>query len=49
MSVFYTVVIPMPNPLVHSLRNKEITAALRKVIDKIQFPRGVALGDGVSP
>ncbi|XP_043827297.1 olfactory receptor 8K3-like [Dromiciops gliroides] len=34
-SIFYTLVIPMLNPLIYSLRNKEVKGALKRVFKKL--------------
>ena len=37
-SVFYTVISPMVNPLIYSLRNKDVKESVRKLMDHlIQF------------
>ncbi|KAM9037209.1 LOW QUALITY PROTEIN: olfactory receptor 8D1-like [Sarcophilus harrisii] len=36
-SVFYTTVIPMLNPFIYSLRNKDVKKAMRKVIREREF------------
>ena len=36
-SVFYTNVVPMMNPLIYSLRNKDVKLALRKTLRMGKF------------
>ncbi|KAB0353099.1 hypothetical protein FD754_017956 [Muntiacus muntjak] len=40
-SVFYAVVTPMLNPVVYSLRNKEVTSAFKKVVEKTDISIGL--------
>uniref|UniRef100_A0A8C2P9P3 Olfactory receptor n=1 Tax=Capra hircus TaxID=9925 RepID=A0A8C2P9P3_CAPHI len=42
-SMFYAVVIPMLNPLVYSLRNKEAKSAFKKVVEKTDISIGLGL------
>ncbi|XP_023447014.1 olfactory receptor 5B3-like [Dasypus novemcinctus] len=42
-SIFYAVIIPMLNPLVYSLRNKEVKSAFKKVIEKARLSLGLML------
>ncbi|ELW53699.1 olfactory receptor 5T2 [Tupaia chinensis] len=37
LSIFYTIVIPMLNPIIYSLRNRDVKEAMRKMLGKFWF------------
>ncbi|XP_075404203.1 olfactory receptor 5B2-like [Tenrec ecaudatus] len=39
-SVFYSIVVPMLNPVVYSLRNKEVRSAFKKAVEKAKLSLG---------
>ena len=39
MSLFYTVIIPMTNPLIYTLRNRDVKGAMKKVLWKASDSR----------
>ncbi|KAM7321781.1 hypothetical protein ACRRTK_018622 [Alexandromys fortis] len=41
LAVFYTVLTPMFNPIIYSLRNKEVMEALRRITHRICFSKNI--------
>ncbi|XP_030741694.2 olfactory receptor 1094-like [Echinops telfairi] len=41
VSIFYTIVIPMLNPIIYSLRNKDVKEAMKKLFEKLGFMHNV--------
>lgn len=41
ISLFYGVMTPMLNPLIYSLRNKDVKAAVKKMLGRINFSDGI--------
>ncbi|XP_028616519.1 olfactory receptor 2T1 [Grammomys surdaster] len=43
-SVFYTILTPMLNPLIYSMRNKDVSGALKRTLGKIRSSQRVSKG-----
>ncbi|XP_008271482.3 olfactory receptor 5B17-like [Oryctolagus cuniculus] len=44
-SVFYTVIIPMLNPIIYSLRNKEVKSSFKRAVEKAKGFLGLSFND----